>query len=225
MLDLPHQNIIFTGLQGSELQSMAYVPKYGQYGSTFSGNNFGANPGRSGVMPPLSWDQLENESNAVMGSGRKGAPRRGNGTRSTYANNGEFDGSSSLAHLEGGMLPPPQNGKPRALFVSKDGSPVLTWNEIEQITMDDLNKAMGTFNPGANPSNEKRQDGRTFRGFRKGNGNGFVDATKSGGLVSFGGRSNSVGAAGASPLQSKRVLRGGSLKQNGVKPRQPSARK
>jgi hypothetical protein len=35
------------------------------------------------------------------------------------------------------------------LFVSKDGSPVLTWNEIEKINMNDLNNAVGTLgNPG-----------------------------------------------------------------------------
>jgi hypothetical protein len=161
-------------------------------------------------------------------SGGTGGRRQGNGTRSTYANNGEFEGSSNkmatmngLGRAGGGPSPPPGSNKPRALFVSKDGSPVLTWNEIEQINMDDLNTVMGPFNPGAKPM-EAKKGGRKFRGFRRGNGEGFVDASKTGAMMSF----DNVGGGGdrgASPLQSKRMLK--KSNQSGMRPRQPSARK
>ena len=103
--------------------------------------------------------------------------------------------------------------------MSKDGSPVLTWNEIEQINMDDLNTAMGPFNPGAKPR-KKKKSGRTFRGFRRGNGEGFVDASKTSAMLSTDGG----GDVGASPLQSKRTLKKG-RQSGGMRPRQPSARK
>lgn len=114
------------------------------------------------VMPPLSWDQLEQDANSANSGklkGRQGRQgRQGNGTRNTYSTNGEFSGSARPSEDEarinnsnigdnGGSINP-NRAKPRALFVSKDGSPVLTWNEIEKINMNDLNNALGTFNPG-----------------------------------------------------------------------------
>ena len=59
-----------------------------------------------------------------------------------------------MRELNGGTINP-NRSKPRALFVSKDGSPVLTWNDIEQINMNDLNNALGSFNPGAKPGRGK----------------------------------------------------------------------
>lgn len=177
-------------------------------------------------MAPLSWDQLEEESNAVM----KSHQRRGNGTRSTFANNGEFDGSAKqmpnaneLGRAGGGSSPT-GSGKPRALFVSKDGSPVLTWNEIEQINMDDLNTALGSFNPGQKLKKRGKRQNRKFHGFRKGNGGGFVNAKNTGAMINIsddkaypGGTSNS-----SSPLQSRRILRPADAStRNGVTPQQP----
>lgn len=203
---------------------MAYVPKYGQFGTSMKGPDhlFGSATASAGTQP-LSWDQLESESNAIMGKGRR---RQGHGTRSAFANNGEFSGSSDeLTTMTG------QNGysggvKPRALFVSEDGSPMLTWNEIERFNMDDLNSALGPFNPGSDPRAKKRK-GRTFRGFRRGNGEGFVDAKKTSGMISL--NSSTPGRKEeSSPLQSKRKLRRGNMptqKGSGMRPRQPRARK
>ena len=203
---------------------MGYVPKYGQFGASMNGSDhLYTSPKQGSGSAPLSWDQLESESNAIMSKGRR---RQGHGTRSAFANNGEFKGSSneltSMTGLEGNS----GGVKPRALFVSDDGRPMMTWNEIEKINMDDLNSAMGPFNPGSKPADTKRS-GRRFRGFRRGNGGGFIDAKKTSAMASFD-PSDSGRTDRSSPLQSKRKLKSGRMSMNPgskMRPRQPSARK
>ena len=56
------------------------------------------------VMPPLSWDQLEQDANSANSgkpTGRQG--RQGNGTRNTYSTNGEFNGSARPSEDEARM--------------------------------------------------------------------------------------------------------------------------
>ena len=161
------------------------------------------------AMPPMSWNQLEKDAGAVQKNATTGrSGRKGNGTRSTFSTNGEFNGSakptsSELQQLAGGTINP-KRSQPRALFVSKDGSPVLTWNEIEQINMNDLNNALGSFNPGQQTrgkANGKKQ--KQFYGGKRGNGKvGRQEATTS--LLSY--KSN-TGTEQQSPLQAKRPLK------------------
>ena len=55
--------------------------------------------GNKKAMPPMSWNQLEKDANSVTKISNAGArasnkARNGNGTKNTYSNNGEFDGSA-----------------------------------------------------------------------------------------------------------------------------------
>jgi len=53
------------------------------------------------VMPPLSWDQLEQDANSANSG--KPTGRQGNGTRNTYSTNGEFNGSARPSEDEARM--------------------------------------------------------------------------------------------------------------------------
>ena len=203
---------------------------------------------KANAMPAMSWDTLETEANAVpqkktMSTGRRG--RNGNGTNSTFTNNGEFDGSEPappssnnnvLAQMEGGTINP-NRSKPRALFVGKTGAPVMTWNDIEQINMNDLNNALGTFNPGQRLSGSKKKGKKSnFYGMKKGggktgrnaattsllkynsSGGGGDDANDDMMSPSGGGRR---GGSNASPLQARRSLKessAGGTSKNSPKP-------
>ena len=133
------------------------------------------------------------------------------GTRSTFSTNGEFAGTSSpqLDHTSnindiGGGSINPNRAKPRALFVSKDGSPVLTWNEIEQINMNDLNNALGSFNPGQQlKGRQKKNNRRKGRASAAQRGSGYGRAAGAGAGYGRQSAAAAAGAAGAAPSASR----------------------
>ena len=215
---------VTTGLQGAAETNAEYMIRIkGEMGA--KKQHYGMRGPNKAAMPPMSWNQLEKDAGAVQKNATTGrSGRKGNGTRSTFSTNGEFNGSakptsSELQQLAGGTINP-KRSQPRALFVSKDGSPVLTWNEIEQINMNDLNNALGSFNPGQQTrgkANGKKQ--KQFYGGKRGNGKvGRQEATTS--LLSY--KSN-TGTEQQSPLQAKRPLKKGGRQQAGAqKPQAPT---
>ena len=223
------------GVQGAAESNEDYIERVKKHmngNKDGNGNgHYGTNTQKGFSMPPISWDQLEAETTAAStraaqknakGRGR----RKGNGTLSTFASNGEFDGSAQpgagsmdpLAPLGGGA------SGPRALFVAKDGTNLLTWNEIERINMDDLNSALGPFNAGKFGG---RRPAKKFYGLRMGNGQGYKDAKNTRGMI--GAASSSAkgqDSSTTSPLQARRRLkasgRGAPAGANVAPPKQPA---
>lgn len=174
--------------------------------------HYGTNTTKGSSMPPLSWDQLEDQTAAASAQAarrknKRGGRRKGNGTLSTFASNGEFDGSAQPGLSSIDPLAPPGGGSsgPRALFVAKDGTNLLTWNEIERINMDDLNSALGPFNAGAFGG---KKPAKKFYGLRMGNGQGYKDAKKTRGMISAAAPPGVKGQdSTTSPLQARRRLK------------------
>jgi hypothetical protein len=106
-----------------------------------------------------------------------------------------------------------------ALFVSKDGSPVLTWNEIEKINMNDLNNALGTFNPGQKLGKGKKQyrsnTGKPVKtsGYGRAAGAGADygrtrnNSSNRSKVMSYNDTANASKTSNQSPLQAKRNLK------------------
>ena len=106
-----------------------------------------------------------------------------------------------------------------ALFVSKDGSPVLTWNEIEKINMNDLNNALGTFNPGQKLGKGKKKyrsnTGKPVKtsGYGRAAGAGADygrtrnNSNNRSKVMSYNDTANASKSSNQSPLQAKRNLK------------------